>query len=227
MRRSLAVSALAASIVGLGASPAWAHGGEEEPSGGWVPVETVIPDYYEPFEIEACDSTITVEAGDVREVEVHETVRPDGTTVTRFRGDATQDLTRQSDGAMIDELDISGSAVQRVSADGSVVTVTLEGGSTLFPFPNPVELAAFEEAGLPVLTYFAKGEVTLRATVNPETGETLSLEFPEVDAKIIDLCTLFDKKKHHDHGDDDDDDDRHGKKHGNDDDKEGGHHHDD
>jgi hypothetical protein len=109
MRRSLAVGALAAAIVGVGASPAWA-GGDGSSGGEFVPVETVVPDYYDSFETQACGDTITVAAGDVREVEIRSVTLEDGTVVNDYRGAATVDITRQSDGAMIDELDIGGPA---------------------------------------------------------------------------------------------------------------------
>jgi hypothetical protein len=38
--------------------------------------------------------------------------------VIKFRGDATIDLTRASDDAFIDELDVSGPFTQRLAADG-------------------------------------------------------------------------------------------------------------
>jgi hypothetical protein len=197
MRRSLAVGALAAAIIGAGANPAWAGGGEDSGGGEWVPVEQVIPDYYASSETNACGSTITVSAGDVREVEVRETVLPDGTVVTDFRGAATLDLTRQSDGAMIDELDISGPGHQVVSPDGTSLDVTLEGASLLSPLPG--EEHFFAEAGLPDLAYFKHGEVTLHVTLDPETGETTALT-ADVHAHVIDLCRWFDHGHGHAHG---------------------------
>ncbi len=94
------VSALALSILGLGAGPSLAHGGDE-----WVPV---TEEYYAPMETQACGDTVVIEGGDVRKAEMRETVRPDGTVVTEYRGAATVDITRLFDGAVIDELDISG-----------------------------------------------------------------------------------------------------------------------
>lgn len=83
MRRSLAVDALAAAIVGVGASPAWA--GESERGGDFVPVETVVPDCYDSYEVPACGDTVTVDAGDVREVEIRSITREDGTVVNDYR----------------------------------------------------------------------------------------------------------------------------------------------
>jgi len=77
------------------------------------------------------------------------------------------DVTRQSDGAMIDELDIGGPAHQEISADGTQIDHTLVGAS-----------------------------VTLHVTLDPETGTTTALT-GDVDAKLIDLCTLLDRAAHH------------------------------
>ena len=74
MRRSLAVGALAVAIIGAGASPAWAGGGTDSGGGDWVPVEQLIPEYYQPSDVNACGTTVTVSVGDVHEVEARETV---------------------------------------------------------------------------------------------------------------------------------------------------------
>ncbi|WP_448627386.1 hypothetical protein [Geodermatophilus sp. URMC 64] len=197
MRRSLAVGALSAVLVGASAGPALAHSGDDD-GGGFVPVETVIPEYYDPVEFEACGTTVRLESGDVREVEVRRITRPDGTQVTTFRGAATVDLIR-ADGARIDELDISGPGKEIVSPDGSHVVTLLFGASLIFPSPDPVDQAAFDEADLPDIGYFEHGAVTFDATVNPDTGELLALDI-DVDARVVDLCRRFDRDDHG-HGD--------------------------
>src|SRR3954454_3388434 len=143
MRRSLAVGVLSAALLGVGAGPALA-GPPDDEGGGFVPVETVIPGYYDPIEFAACGMKVTLEAGDVREVEVRQVTREDGTQVTEFRGDATVDLIR-ADGARIDELDISGPGEEIVSPDGSRIVNVLFGPSIMFPSPDPVDQAAFDE----------------------------------------------------------------------------------
>jgi hypothetical protein len=204
VRRSLAVSALAASIVGLGAGPAWADDGDD---GAWVPVPD---DYWAPFEVEACGDTVRIEGGDVREAEQREVVRDDGTVVTRFRGGATVDLTRLSDGAVIDELDISGRGKEVVTTRGDTTTIrnTLFGASLLFPFGDPIEQEAFEEAGIPDLAYYRDPDdvVTLRITVDSDDGGLLALAFTEVDADLVNLCKRFDRADRHGHDHDEDDD---------------------
>jgi hypothetical protein len=197
MRRSVAVGALAAAIVGAGASPAWA-GGAGSGGAGFVPIETVVPGYYDPLETQACGDTVTVDSGDVRETQIRPVTRPDGTVVNDYRGAATVDLTRQSDGAMIDELDISGRAHEVISPDGGRIDVTLEAPSILFPGPG--EEALFEAAGLFDLTYVKRGEVTLHITFDPDTGAELGLS-ADIDARLVDLCRKFDRHGHgHGHG---------------------------
>jgi hypothetical protein len=216
MRRSLAVGALAAAIVGVGASPAWA-GGDGSSGGEFVPIETVVPGYYDDsVETQACGDTITVEAGDVREVEIRTVTLEDGTVVNDYRGAATLDLTRQSDGAMIDELDVSGPGHEVISPDGTQLDITLEGASLISPMPG--EEAFFAAEGLFDLTYYEHGEVTLHITIDPEDGTTSALTADIDTHRLIDLCTEFDRADHHgDKGDDG----HHGVKGGDDDNAEG------
>jgi len=170
-----------------------------------VPLEELRPDAFQPVDIEACGTTVTLSPGDVQDAEGRETVLPNGDLVFEARGTATTDLVRHDTGEMIDELDNSGGVVELISADSTEVTQWLYGPSILFPIPEfgPVDLAAFEEAGIPDLGYFKKGLVLFEVVVNPETGEFVSEDI-DVDAKIHHLCDWF--------GDDDEADrkDRHG-----------------
>ncbi|SNS69416.1 hypothetical protein SAMN04488107_3451 [Geodermatophilus saharensis] len=197
MRCTSTIGVLAAVVVGVGATPALADGGPDgADDAGFVPVEEVIPDYYAPVSFQACDSTVTLESGDVREVEVRVTENPDGTTTTEFRGAWTVDLTR-ADGAVIDELDISGPGVEVSGPTGA--TITLGGPSLLFPI-DEVQQAAWDAAGLPEgdLAYVKRGEVQVRVTVDAE-GVPVSEEWVRLDARIIDLCRWFDRGNARDH----------------------------
>ncbi len=196
-RASLVI--VAGAGMSLTASPAWAHSDEPD-GGGWVPIEELRPGFYDPQEVEACGTTITLSTGDVADVEGRETVHPDGSMVFEARGEMTIDLTRADNGQVIDELDISGPVHELISADGTHIIGTYHGPSILFPFPElgPVDEAAFEAAGIPDLAYFKKGVVTFDLVINPETGEAVSEE-ADVDARLHDLCTWFG------------DDDEHGK----------------
>lgn len=91
-------------------SPAFAGSDGGGAAGPWPPEDTdgkyvSVPDaYYDPYEFEACDTTIKVEAGDEREVKYKGEKKDDGTLVIKFRGDATIDLTRASDDVLLTEL---------------------------------------------------------------------------------------------------------------------------
>ena len=187
MRRVLVGTATAVLVVSGGAAAA-----AGEPGGGddgWVPVPE---EYYASIEVEACDSVVTIESGDVREVEQRSEELDDGTVFTEYRGGQTVDLTRESDGAMLDELDISGPAWDLVSADGTEVLVELDGPSLIWTL-NEVERAAADEAGLPHLMYFAEGSVLFRVEVDPATGESTAVDGLRLDAEIVDLCDLLDE----------------------------------
>jgi hypothetical protein len=197
-RASLVI--VAGAGLSLTASPALAHYDPSLPegSGDWTPMEELDPAYYDPIDIEACGTTVTLSAGDVTEVEGRETALPDGDMLLELRGGFTIDLTRQDTGEVIDELDISGPTTELFSADGTHIIGVYHGPSILFPFPElgPVDAAAFEAAGIPDLAYFKKGVVTFDLVINPETGEAVSEE-ADVDARLHDLCTWFDGNRGH------------------------------
>ncbi len=196
----------------LVAAPAYAHDDGHHHDGGhhagvvevgeWMPTP---PEFYEPITFEACGDTITMEGGDVRQGEERVSLLADGATLIEARGGLTVDLTRESDGAMIDELDITGLAFTTISADGTRVTDTLFGASILFPFGD-TERPAFLEAFGTDLAYFTDPaeSVTFQLRVDPETGEVQELLAIEGYAHTVDLCQWFDGHgdEHHDHDDD-------------------------
>jgi hypothetical protein len=188
--------------VALTASPAGAHvdGAAPEDDAGWVPIEELRPGFYDPLDISACGTTVTITTGDVADVEGRETTLPNGDFLFERRGEQTVDLTREDTGEVIDELDVSGSLSELISADGMHSVSNVYGPSILFPIPEfgPVDAAAFEAAGLPDLAYFRKGVVTFYVVLDPGTGEFVSEEI-DVDARIVDLCTRFDGNRGHGH----------------------------
>jgi hypothetical protein len=175
------------------------HGGVAE-VGEWMPVPE---EYYSSLDLTfpACGDSITIEYGDVRAVEQRVSMLKNGATLSEIRGQATVDLTRQSDGAMIDELDISGVGSTTISADGTMVTDKLFGASILFPFTE-AETPVFQEAFGTDLAYFSDPaeSVVIEVTVDPETSTVTEVRSIEVEAHIVDLCEKFDgadKKRHH------------------------------
>lgn len=200
MRTVLVGTATAVLVLSGGASAA-----AGEPGGGDDGWEPVPEEYYASVEVEACGSVVTIDSGDVREVEQRSEELDDGSVFTEYRGGQTVDLTRESDGAMIDELDISGPAWDLLSADGTEVLVELEGPSLIWS-GNEVERAAADEAGLPYLTYFEEGSVLFRVGFDPATGESTAVDGLRLDAEAVDLCDLLDEA-----ADDSDDSDDYGR----------------
>jgi len=187
VRRILVGTAAAAVVVLSGGAAAAA--GQPAPDGddGWAPVPE---EYYAPVEVEACGSAVTIEAGDVREVEQRSEVLDDGTLFIEHRGGHTVDLTRQSDGAMVDELDVSGTVWDLVSADGTVVVAQLDGPALIWA-SNDVERAAADEAGLPHLFRYEEGSALVRLVLDPATGESVAVDVLRIDADVVDLCGAF------------------------------------
>ncbi|MGY1786592.1 hypothetical protein [Geodermatophilus sp. SYSU D00698] len=204
MNRSarLGLVVVASGTMALVASPAGAHSGGPAPDdgAGWVPIEELRPGYYDPVDISACGTTVTMATGDLADVEGRETTLPNGDLLFETRGAWTVDLTRQDTGEVIDELDVSGPGIEVISADGTHITDHVYGPSILFPIPEygPVDAAAFEAAGLPDLTYYREGVVTFSVVLDPGTGEFISEE-ADVDARVHDLCTWFDGDRGHAH----------------------------
>ena len=188
MRRVLVGTAAAVMVLSGGVASA----ADTQPPGddeGWVPVPE---EFYEPVDVEACGSVVTVAGGDVREAEVRQQVLDDGSTFLEFRGDRTVDLTRQSDGATIDELDVSGRSWDLISSDGSEVVFQVDGPTVLWA-GNDVERAAADEAGLPHLMYVQEGTILLRLTVDPATGESTAVDGLRLEADVVDLCGVLDE----------------------------------
>ncbi len=187
MRRGLVGTAAAVLILSGGVASAEQPAPREDD--GWSPVPE---EYYASVEVEACGSVVTIDSGDVREVEQRSEVLDDGTVFTEYRGAQTVDLTRASDGASIDELDISRPGWNLVSADGTEVLVELDGPSLIWAL-NDVERAAADEEGLPYLMYFEEGTVLFRLLVDAATGETTAVDGLRLEADIVDLCGVLDE----------------------------------
>jgi hypothetical protein len=182
----------------VGVAPAGAETTDEPPGspqdtgGDYVPVPS---DYYDPIAIEACGTTVTLTSGDVREVEWKVRVRDDGRTVIKYRGGSTVDLTRASDDAFLDELDVSGPYTERISADQTKVSVSLRGPSLVWPL-SAIEADVFAEEGFPGLLYFEAGRVAidLEFPEDPAVLEPTSVDVTRNTARgITDVCELLDE----------------------------------
>ena len=176
-------------------------------AGPWPPEDTdgkyvTVPDaYYEPYEFEACDTTIKVEYGDQRELKYKGEKKDNGTLVIKYRGDVTVDLTRVSDDATIDELDISGPFTMRLAEDGLSAHLAVRGPSLVFAM-GPAEEKAFEDEGLPKAFYFTEGRLAGNVVYSStDQKEVVSGEITHNsirDAK--DICKMLDRAKDDDHG---------------------------
>jgi len=195
VRKTLVGTAAAAVVVLSGGAASATEDPDPGQDGGWQPFPE---EYYAPAEVEACDSVVTIASGDVREGEERSRELGDGTVYDEFRGDLTVDVTREDDGAMIDELDVSGPGWDLISADGTEVLVELEGASIIYAL-NDVEREAFDEADLPEVFFFEEGTVLLRFVVDPATGESLSADVLQVDADVVDVCELLDEAAEDEH----------------------------
>jgi hypothetical protein len=159
--------------------------------GQWLPVPDEIN---QSFPVAACDTTVVVGPGDVFELQYHAMHQPDGTIRVEYRGHTTVDVVRESDGAMLDELDVSGPGYEIISPDGLTVTFSWYGPSLIGAF-DEVEAAAFAAQGLPPLFYYESGNTTERVVFpeDPEAETIVSAEFlTDTALGVRDVCDMLD-----------------------------------
>ena len=160
--------------------------------GAWLPLPEEVA---QAFSVAACDSTVTVSSGDVLDVEYSAMHQADGTVRVEYRGEATIDVTRESDGAQLDELDVSGPGYEIFSADGGSITFSWEGPSIIGAF-DEVEAAVFAAQGLPPLFFYESGNTTERVVFSgdPEAETIESAEFlTDTALGVADVCDLLDQ----------------------------------
>ncbi|WP_294564035.1 hypothetical protein [uncultured Arthrobacter sp.] len=176
-------------------------GAQEEEPAPWPPADTggeylpVPEDYYAPWKVEACGTDVEVTSGDIREVQYKSRVKDDGRTKVKYRGNATVDVTRASDGAFIDELDISGPGTQRISADGLSIEDSLKGASIIFPMGDR-DAQALAAAGFPEFFYYEGGTLTIEAQLSqdPAAVEPLSVMITtNTTRQVRDVCEMLDE----------------------------------
>jgi hypothetical protein len=124
---------------------------------------------------------ITLSPGDRKDLEYRSTVRG-GTTVVEFRGDATVDVTRASDGAMLDEFSAGGPRTETYV--GNTVIFSAQGPSILVA-SDDAEAAEFEEEGLPRAFSFASGTVTEVVVLPATEGVSNPDDIPPVELAEI------------------------------------------
>lgn len=211
MHTSQRIVAAAATVLLAVAAPAAAHQQEPAPPAEppaevqWPPASThgkfvPYPDgLKQPFTLPACGSEVTIGPGDVDESEYRALVTADGDTVVEYRGAVTADVTRASDGATLDEVDVSGGGFETYAADGSSVTFDWSGASIVVAY-DEVEAQEFAEAGLPQAFLYLSGSLTETVTFEsaPQPGQEVppvaSAEITENSTEyVFDLCDLLDQ----------------------------------
>lgn len=170
------------------------------PAAPWPPEDThgeflPVPDaFYAPYDIQACGTTINLRAGDVRKTTYKSVHFPDGSVKIVYRGDATLDVTRSSDGAAVDELDVSGRYSERHGPDGLTHKVTAWGPSMIWAV-NEVEVKELASEGLPSFLYFTNGKISGESRFADETqASVVSLDITHNSVKgAQDVCKMLDR----------------------------------
>jgi hypothetical protein len=207
MNTAYRIAALVAAAVLTVASPAGAATEDPPPPAAdqWPPASThgvfhPVPEPLKaPVTFTACNSEITLTTGDVDTTQYRALVTEDGDTVVEYRGQTTVDVTRASDGAMLDELDVSGPGVETYSSDGRSATFDWAGPSIVVAF-DELEAEAFAQEGLPQAFLYLSGRFTETVTFasEPQTGQEVppvsSAEITENSTDyVFDLCDLLDQ----------------------------------
>lgn len=171
----------------------------------WPPASThgafrpLPPAFSQPQTVPACDTELTLSPGDIDARQYRALVTAEGDTVVEYRGEATVDITRASDGATLDEVDVSGSGFEVFAADGSSVTYDWSAPTLVVAF-DEFETEAFAEQGLPQAFLYLSGRFTETVTFEsaPELGQevppVVGVEITENSTEyVFDLCDLLDQ----------------------------------
>ncbi|VXC14871.1 exported hypothetical protein [Arthrobacter sp. 9AX] len=124
-------------LSGSTTAAAGTQGEEPSPVGPWPPTDTngefvpVPEEFYAPYEVPACGTTVQVTSGEAQDIKYRSTHKDDGTINVAYRGHATVDITRPSDGAAIDNLDVSGRFSENYAPDGLNLAVKARGPSII------------------------------------------------------------------------------------------------
>lgn len=149
--------------------------------------------------VPACGTEVTVAFGENDESVHRVWVTATGDTVIEYRGTAALDITRASDGATLDEVELDGAGFQTISADGTTVTID-QFGPGLMMSESDDAAALSAEAGLPEDFLFLAGRFTATITLDPETLDesgfpaVVSAEITENTTEyVLDVCDLLDQ----------------------------------
>lgn len=106
-----------------------------------------------------------------------------------YRGAVTADVTRSSNGATLDEVDVSDGGFETYAADGRSITFDWSGASIVVAF-DEAEAQEFAEAGLPQAFLYLSGCLTETVTFEsaPEPGHEVP---PVASAEITDNSTEY------------------------------------
>lgn len=164
--------------------------------GAFVPLPA---SFYEPATVPLCGSEVTITQEDVEPGEYRALVTEDGDTVVEYRGAITLDISRASDGAVLEDVLLDSSPIETYDADG--VTATFDyPGPALVVATEEADVQALAEAGLPPAFLYLSGRLVSTTTLDsaPGTGHeppaVLDVEIVENSTEyVFDVCHLLDQ----------------------------------
>lgn len=178
----------------------------EQPAGlQWPPASThgaFLPlpeDFFAPETLPLCDSEVTITTEAVEPLRYRALITEDGDTVVEYRGTIALDITRASDGAVLQDVLLDSTPIETYDADGAAATFDYPGPALVIATED-VHLRALAEAGLPPAFIYLSGRLVTTETLEsvPEPGQ----DFPAVaDVEVVentteyvfDVCHLLDQ----------------------------------
>lgn len=171
----------------------------------WPPASThgaFLPlpeDFFAPETLPLCDSEVTITTEAVEPLRYRALITEDGDTVVEYRGTIALDITRASDGAVLQDVLLDSTPIETYDADGAAATFDYPGPALVIATED-VHLRALAEAGLPPAFIYLAGRLVTTETLEsvPEPGQ----DFPAVaDVEIVentteyvfDVCHLLDQ----------------------------------
>lgn len=171
----------------------------------WPPASThgaFLPlpeDFFAPETLPLCDSEVTITTEAVEPLRYRALITEDGDTVVEYRGTIALDITRASDGAVLQDVLLDSTPIETYDADGAAATFDYPGPALVIATED-VHLRALAEAGLPPAFIYLSGRLVTTQTLEsvPEPGQ----DFPAVaDVEIVedtteyvfDVCHLLDQ----------------------------------
>lgn len=165
-------------------------------NGAFVPLPE---EYSAPATLPLCDSEVTIAQEFVEPGVYRALVTKDGDTVVQYGGSMSLDITRNSDGAQLQNILLDSSPIETYAADGLSATLDYPGPALVIA-QDELQIQALAEEGLPQAFLYLSGRFVNTVTLEsvPEAGAeppaVTDVEIVENSTEyVFDVCDLLDQ----------------------------------